>query len=551
MACTSGGSPTCVGVGGFVNSSGVATGIIKTTPSDLGSTSSDTVPAGVTGIAQVTCPSTNGCYALGTTSAGPVLLAGAVGQSSPLHDTWSTIAPPGTTFTNLTSIACPTSSTCELTGSAIVGAAPTSPIIIRLDGDPATLATTGTWTPTFTADSLPATVTSVGTVTCPTAGGCESIGTISDSTSTFDPTILTTAVSAGGASAWSPESTFPTGATSITGISCTSTTCVAIGSAAGAASVWTGDLTASPDDWSTAGTFPTITTGAVTSVACGNPASSDTADCVVAATEPNLSVPGELIEGSLTGGSWSWNPVTVPSGSTYRFFTGVACEAKPSASRSTCAAVGGTSSGPVVLTSGSGPSGTWSTSTPSSLSGATVSGIPLETTQSIIPNWTTQVAAVTGATNASSLPSVLYPQAYGYNVAAGDCVTEATSASIAALNAPPGGTASATVPLGLLALQVINSSLAPVGGATVTLTATSTTSPTNVCGADKYVLPVTDAFGQSRVAVPYGTYSYQVKVGGTTTSPSAAIEVDAGSTKVTNGTAATTYLPSPALVPSS
>ena len=130
------------------------------------------------------------------------------------------------------------------------------------------------------------------------------------------------------------------------------------------------------------------------------------------AATPNLSVPGQLIEGSLTGGSWSWNPVTVPSGSIYRFFTGVACEAKPGASRSNCAAVG------VLQRAGRAhlrvrTLGHLVDEHPSSLSGATVSGIPLETTQSIIPNWTTQVAAVTGATNASSLPSVLYRRPTG------------------------------------------------------------------------------------------------------------------------------------------
>ena len=73
-------------------------------------------------LTQVTCPSTNGCYALGTTASGPVLLAGAVGQAPHQWTNWSVVAPASTAFTSLSSIACPTASTCELTGSAVVGA---------------------------------------------------------------------------------------------------------------------------------------------------------------------------------------------------------------------------------------------------------------------------------------------------------------------------------------------------------------------------------------------------------------------------------------------
>ncbi len=51
----------------------------RTTPSSVNSLTNDTVPAGVTDLTQVTCMSNKGCYALGTSSAGPVLLAGEVG----------------------------------------------------------------------------------------------------------------------------------------------------------------------------------------------------------------------------------------------------------------------------------------------------------------------------------------------------------------------------------------------------------------------------------------------------------------------------------------
>ena len=62
------------------------------------------------------------------------------------------------------------------------------------------------------------------------------------------------------------------------------------------------------------------------------------------------------------------------------------------------------------------------------------------------------------------------------------------------LNALPGGTGLTTVPLGLLPLQLVNASGAPVSGASITLTSTT-------CGsayADAYNMPVTDGYGLSR-----------------------------------------------------
>jgi Tfp pilus assembly protein PilV len=552
VGCTSGSGSTCVGVGEYVGSTS-ASGVIRTTSTDLGTTSSDTVPASVTDITQVACPSTNGCYALGTSASGPVLLAGAVGQTAPQSDDWTVLNPTGITITGLSSLACPTTSTCEVTGSA-QGLTTTVPMVLRLSGDPATLATTPSWTPTVSSDSLPSTVTTVTTITCPTTTLCEALGT-GDSTGTTDPTILTTTLAASGPSAWSNESTFPTGATSVTGLSCTASTCVAIGSTAAPVTVpvspplaaaWTADLSQSTHDWTTA-SGPNLTSSSVkafSSVSCGQPGSGDTADCVISATTTTAT--GQLLVGSLTNGSWAWNPATIPSGSSVRYYIDVACESAPSASRSVCAAVGATPTGPIILTTSSGPSGSWTAQTPASLPGATVSGIPLETAPAGTTNWSTQVTAG-GGTNATTLPSVLFPQPNGYSIAAGDCLAEGTAAAITPLGAAPGGNATATIPLGLLPLQVVNPTTgAPVSGATVTLTATT-------CGGsngDHYSLPVTDAYGLTQTSVPYGTYSYTVTSrAGVTTTPSTTLFVDTGD--IVQSTSSTpVYLPGPAVVPS-
>jgi Tfp pilus assembly protein PilV len=547
VACTTAASPTCVGVG--TNTSGGGTGIIRTTSSDLGTTSSDTVPTlpgAVTDITQVTCPSANGCYALGTTSSGAVLLAGVVGQAT---DRWTEVAPLLTAFPSLSSIACPITSptpTCEVTGTASVGLGAATPVILRLDGDPATLATNPLWAPAFTTDTLPSAVKSVGKITCPTATLCEATG-VGDGTSATDATVVTAAIVATPAtpptppSVWSLESTFPTLAQSIADISCTSSTCVAVGRASGATAVWTADLTQGPHDWSVATTLPTTTLG-VSSVACGVPGSGDTADCVIAANTPNLSATGQLLEGSLSGGSWVWNYINPPSGSTVRSYVGVACQSAPSASRATCAAVGTTATGPIILTAANGPSGSWSVRTPSSLPGSLVTGIPLETAATPL-NWTTQVAAGQ-ASNATTLPNILYPQPNGYTIAAGDCLAEAISPAQATFSAVPGGAASTTVPLGMLPLKLVTTAGVPVTGATIKIKAV-----TAGCSNDVYTLPATDAYGLTQTSVPYGTYSYTVTASnGTVTSPSATLAYITTS-KVVSG-ATTTYLPGPVVVTS-
>ena len=259
---------------------------------------------------------------------------------------------------------------------------------------------------------------------------------------------------------------------------------------------------------------------------------------MIGAITPSLTAAGQLLEGSLTNGSWAWNFVSQPAGVTIQYVLSVAC-ANPASSSDTCAAVAATATGPVVLAASTGPPSAWVNRTPASLPGATVTGIPLETAPSGTSSWTTQVAAG-HPTNATLLPDVLYPQAGGYSLVAGDCPAEATSTSTTSLAALPGGTATSTVPLGLLPLQLVDSTGAPVAGATITLT-----TPSCPGGADAYNMPVTDATGTTVTSVPYGSYTYTVTVGGSATAhTSVTITVGIDPVQVTaGGPAVTTYLP--------
>ena len=100
---------------------------------------------------------------------------------------------------------------------------------------------------------------------------------------------------------------------------------------------------------------------------------------------------------------------------------------------------------------------------------------------------------------------MLYPQPNGYSIATGDCGAVPVTPAVTPLNAAPGGTASATVPLALLPLQVVTPAGVPMSGATVKLKTVS-----GGCAGDTYTMPATDAYGFTRTSVPYGTYSYTV-----------------------------------------
>jgi Tfp pilus assembly protein PilV len=542
VGCTTGSTPTCVAVGETA-SGGATTGSILTTSSDFSSVQTDTVPAGVTDVTAVNCPSANGCYALGTSAAGPVLLAGAVGQTSPLVDTWVAIAPPSAAFASLSSLEClPSTTTCMVGESSSVGGGAVTPGILRLDGDPSAVASNSTWTPTFNLETSPPGLVAIENLACPTSTLCIA-DAVGDTTSPSDPTILTASIASSGPDNWDNESTFPTGTKAVTGLSCTSNDCVAIGvSAAGGPAVWTGDLTASPHDWAQAATgypgIPTSVTG-VTGVACGVPSGSDSADCVVTAATNSPSNPSMLLEGTLNG-SWAWNPITPPTSSPVLYYTGVACVA-PAGTNSNCAAAGNTAQGPVIVTASTPNAGSWDLETPSSMPSARVAGIPLETSPASLSSWATQVTqAQATPNNATTLPTVLYPLSTGYSIVAGDCAAEVNPLSTASLTAPPGGTASVTIPLGLLPIKLVNPSTgAPVSGATVVVTSTQ-------CSPDKYTVPITDPLGLSATSLPYGSYSYSVN--GTAVG---SITVGANSVSVTAGAySATTVLPGPVAVPS-
>ena len=233
------------------------------------------------------------------------------------------------------------------------------------------------------------------------------------------------------------------------------------------------------------------------------------------------------------------------------YYTGLDCVAPGSGSDS--AATAATAGGPVIVTASKPNDNSWNVEGfPSSFSGNVVNGIPLQTSPAGSPSWTTQITqAQATPTNATSLPSVLYPLPTGYSIAAGDCPAEATNSATAALVAPPGGTASVTVPLSLLAPGGGESGQRdPVSGAVVRLTSTQ-------CAADTYRVPTTDAEGFSHDSIPYGTYTYTVN-GTAVTYPDpntglpdpVTLALGINTVTLTNGASTSISLPGPVVVPS-
>ena len=225
---------------------------------------------------------------------------------------------------------------------------------------------------------------------------------------------------------------------------------------------------------------------------------------------------GQLLVGSLTGGSWAWNFVSRRRAPTVQYFTrrgvrepGVLHAVQLRRRRLHDA-------GPVVLTSSSGPTGTWTNETPASSRCEGHSASRSRRRRPGTASWTPQVAGVTH-TNVSLLPHVLYPQPE--RLLGRRRLTVRREGRLPGRRRPAGshagalagGTASTTVPLGLLPLQLVvpgrpgdrcrhHPDLHRQCGDGPT--------PTNAGHRRRR---------HERISVPYGTYTYTVTVGGVST----------------------------------
>jgi type II secretory pathway pseudopilin PulG len=504
------------------------------------STWSNSLPGGVTSLSQIVCPTSAtspACFATGTNSSGGVIVSATISATSPHTVTWTLdttpsfasfsqlrcpgssatptcfvigtastskilsftggttwtayTAPGGVTATSFSSLACPSSTVCYAAGVA------SSAVILSLSG--------GTWTKdTFPAS--PFSLSTTGPLACPSATQCYATATgKTNSVNPVGPLILATT-----GTAWTNMSLPGGGAASLAQPVCASTTVcyVPAVNSSSAPLVWS----LSSGSWVT----DSLPSGqqSVTSIVCPS-----TSLCLALATTASaaavLSTPG-------AGNPPTWTSDTI-SGTTGApvFLSGLVC-----ISTTSCESAGATETGAVTLDDTTTAPVFSGTGTPSGLSGSSGAGLYLDNPPILISNLNLQpsttlefIAATTAAAPVLSI-GPLFPFASGYSVAVGSCASELAAASASASTtpgavAPPSNWSVVTLPMGLLPIQVVNSSGAAVSGATVTITDTCSSPLTPLSGTNpaSYSLPTSTVDGLSRADVIYGTYSVTVALG--------------------------------------
>lgn len=501
----------CVAIGTTNTGAGVVLSGTIGTSAATDSWVADTLPTTTTSLSSLQCPvGATGCVALATTSSTPVIVSGPTAGPG-AWASWTTPGSGPTSFTvsALSQLVCPSTTTCLATGVGRVNGAASGPVVLSGAAGGSGFAVAVPWI----ADSVPGTtLTSLSSITCPVPGKCLVAGTGTSGSTTgafflYGPT-------AGPMGTEFPLKSSAT-VTALSSVTCPAAgNCVAIGNQTGTPVIFSVVVNApATADTFTADTVPSGS-GSVASLnglVC--PAASA---CLISGTGTVAGNPvGLLIDsGAVAGSGTTWSTASLPSTDNVLYFDGIDCTSGPSG---TCTAVGATPTGAVILSSGGGPTGSWSDGTPPGLTGYATQGVPVEINNSLLASGITSnhtyVTAVTAGsvTNVTLLPLV-FPFSNGYNLFAGDCPSEGSNAY--ALNQAatiPGGIAGSTsgmapttIPLGVLSISVASPGTGlPHPGVTLTLKST----PSAGCGTDSYTLQTSAVDGSSRTEVPFGSYS--------------------------------------------
>jgi hypothetical protein len=424
------------------------------------------------------------------------------------------------TATAFSSLACPSATVCYAEGKTA-----SAPFILSMAST------------TWTNDTFPGggfSLSTSGLLACPSATQCYATATGKSSTAGSVGTLILATTG----TTWT-NMPLPNNSSSLFQPVCASTTVCFVPAlnSSSAPIVWSLNAGAWVND--------TLPSGLVSlpSVVCPS-----TTLCLAPATTASAAV---IV--STTGGTaptWASDTISGTTGSPV-FLSGLAC-----ISTSACEAAGATETDAVLLDDTSSGTPVFSGSSAQSLlTGASAPiGLMIDNPPILISNLNLQpsttlelIAAPTAAAPVTSI-GPLFPFASGYSVAVGECASELSAASASASTTPGAvspatGEAVATLPLGLLPIQVVSSSTgAAVSGATVTITDSCSQPLTPLSGTNpaSYSLPNTTVDGLSRADVIYGTYSVTVALGSATATYTVAVSP----TSVTVGST-TTYLPNP------
>jgi type II secretory pathway pseudopilin PulG len=564
VAAACAGSSRCIAVGTGKTSAASVSSATSTPPSF----SADSVPASVTSLSQITCPTSSTCFALGHAGSTPAIVAASVGGGSV---SWAK-ATLATGVTRILSMSCASKTKCYAVATTSKATAPvailsvsaastttwkttdtlprivvktktktvikTLPSAITQVSCPSTTAcyalgkkkTTGTlaimslttatvwkWD-TITKGTY--SVTALNSITCPSTTSCYVVGTRKKTSTTTGSILYVTA-----ATTWKFATT-PSIA-SISRVTCLSaTTCTALGS--GPTLMWR----------TSKKTFGSVTlTSGYTVSALSSTACASATECFATGLGTKSGVTGAII---LSGhGTSTWVVDSVPASLLPVFYSGIACTG------SVCAAPGGTETAAIVL-SDTATSTSWTKGTPSGLQGMYIADAPITVTDaSLQPSSPLELVAPT--TDKVQI-GPLYPFAGGYTVSAGECHYEVLNGS-AAVSTVPGGTSTAALPLGILPVEVTNTTGTPLSGFTVTATLSDGTScvpltPLSGTNPTSYALGKTDALGMAGIAVIYDTYKVTVTSGAHTLSKTVVVTP---TTLVVTGTSQP--LPTPVVFP--
>ncbi len=566
VASACAGTKRCISVGtartgsAFVGSSvSSGTGTVNFT--------ADPVPAGVTALNAIVCPTTSKCYAWGTGGSGAVILSGTVGAGGVAWHNDTGLAG----ATTVHALSCVNATSC-----LAAAATPSGPALLSLPGGTA-----------WVQDSLPATPAAVVSVT---QVACRTATCFALAASATKPLILSQ--SATSATKWI-EDTIPA-VTALSTLECASTShCYAAGKKTGAAAivslqsitktattttnkvVWTADpiqgAATSLTTLQCPGTSSCYATGTASTgpaiVSLYRSASTWTVDALPtglavvtgltcpAATQCMATVlkrvAGTVLPAVLSlAGSPTWQAVSLPAGARPLYLAGVAC----SSAASRCIAPGATATGPALLWSTL--SGTlWHLTSPNGVTGMYVNDAPVAVYNSgLAPTTTVEVASPAPTSGDVSSIGPLFPFASGYEVGASACVGGVTATS-PTVTSVPGTTFTSTpaktkVPtaalsMGVLPVQVVSATGSPVAGATVTFTPTCArlAPPPGQANQTTFTLGTTDGTGEVGLAVMYGKY----KLTATSGSLSVTDVVTVSKSSITVGSV-TTALPTPAVV---
>ncbi|HVC13586.1 MAG TPA: hypothetical protein VND62_01865 [Acidimicrobiales bacterium] len=521
LSCAGTNRCIAVGYGGTSTYHGVS---FSTGTSSSPSFTSDSVPSGVTALSGITCPASTRCYAWGLGTTGAVIVTGTVTGGSV---TWgSSVDTLATVPARVTSLGCWSGTRCYAVATKQLT---TKPVVLSLSPTTGrkwttdTLPTTSTYTPltltqltcpaattcyavgtrktshgevlslsaatakTWTKNTLPSTVSALSALTCPSKTACYAIGTRRAGTTTYGAiTSLTTATS------WKLDT--PTTTRSITSITCPSASaCLVLGtgSAGTPALLWRTSASAFTSE-----TVPSSVTG-LSSITCAS-----SLQCYAAGVASS----GGSAYGVVLSGTSTWQSDTLPSTPTAMSFFGLACGS------SACAAPGATETAAFYFDVTRVTGTTWSNATPSVPTGMYTGGVPIAVTNSSLTTNPLEVTVPSGTTAATRV-GPLFPFSSGYGVAASDCKPLGVSVQV---STTPGATATATMPMGMLEIRVVNRYGTPDTGATITaapVTGASCTllaPPTGKTNPASFNLEPTGPLGMSQVVVPYGSYKVTV-----------------------------------------